>query len=239
MSTYPRPARRRRWPLRLAITLVVLIGVLVAVDRIGVAVAESAVGQTLQNSQHLANKPGVDIDGFPFLTQLASGNYDKIELTDDDITVGESGRTVSLEHLKVTLRQVKVARDFTSGTAGSGVADARMSYPALSQTLGTTLSYAGSGRVKATASVVVGSQTISGSVTATPELSGHSLRFASPKVTVSGVPAPAAVNAALGAVFGAPIPLDNLPYDLAVQSLTAGADGVSFVLSARHLTFQR
>ena len=231
--------RRRRWPLRLAITLLILLGLLVAVDRIGVAVAESAVAQTLQNSQHLANKPSVDIEGFPFLTQLASGNYDKIALSDDDVTVGQYGRTVKLQHLKVTLHSVKVARDFKSATAGSGTADARMSYADLSQTLGTKLTYAGSGRVTASGSVLVGSQTITGSVTATPRLSGSSLEFASPQVTVDGVPAPAQVAAALGGVFGAPIPLDNLPYSLRVDSLSVDKDGVSFVLSGHQLSFTR
>ncbi|MEO8888266.1 MAG: DUF2993 domain-containing protein [Jatrophihabitantaceae bacterium] len=237
MTSYARQARR--WPLRLLITLILLAGVLVAVDRIGVAVAESAVAQTLQNSQHLTNKPSVQIDGFPFLTQLATGDYHQIELTDSDITVGQDGRTVSLEHLKVTLHDVTVARNFKSGTAASGSAAAQMSYAALSRTLGTTLSYAGAGRVKASASVHVAGQTISGSVTATPTLSGHSLQFVSPQVSVDGVPAPSVVTAALSGVFGAPIPVQNLPYDLSVQALSANQDGVSFTLTAQHLSFQR
>jgi hypothetical protein len=239
VTTHAPAVRRKRWPLRLAITVLVLIGLVVAADRIGVTVAESAVAQTLQNSQHLANKPDVNIDGFPFLTQLARGDFDKIELSDDDITVGQYGRTVSLEHLKVTLHDVKLAGDFKSANADSGTADARMSYADLSQTLGTKLSYAGSGKVKASGSVLVGSQTISGSVTATPKLSGHSLEFSSPRVTVDGAPAPAAVTAALAGVFGAPIPLENLPYDLAVEALSANQDGVSFTLSAHDLSFHR
>lgn len=239
MPTYAPAARRTRRPLRLAITVLVLIGVLVAVDRIGVAVAESAVAQTVQRSQHLADKPSVHIDGFPFLTQFARGKYDKIELSDDNVTVGRNGRTVSLEHLEVTLHKVTVARDFKSATADSGTGDARMSYQELSRTLGARLSYAGSGRVTAGASLVVGGQRISGSITARPQLSGHSLQFVAPQVTVDGGPAPSAVAAALSGVFGAPIPLENLPYSLTVQSLSADQDGVSFALSARHLLFQR
>lgn len=240
MTAYaPAARRRRRWPLRLAITVLVLVGLLVAVDRISVAVAEAAVAQTVQNSQHLANKPSVSIDGFPFLTQLASGHYDKIELSDDDLTVGRSRRTVKLAHLLVTLHDVHVARDFRSGTAGSGTADAKMSYQDLSQTLGTRLTYAGAGRVRASASVNVGGQSVSGAVTATPRLAGNALEFADPHVAVSGADVPAAVSSALAGVFGAPIPLDNLPYLLTVRSLSANQHGVSFTLTAQQLTFRR
>ena len=77
---YGAPARFFHW----AIAVLIVLGLLVAVDRISVALAESAVATTLQNSQHLPSKPSVDIDGFPFLTQLASGNYSKIELGDDE-----------------------------------------------------------------------------------------------------------------------------------------------------------
>lgn len=239
MTSYAPRARRRRWPLALAITLLVLIGLAVAVDRIAVVVAESAVARTVQNSQNLAQKPDVSIAGFPFLTQVARGKFGKIELTDDDIVVGQSGRTVRLDHLKLTLHNVDVARDFKSATAASGTAAARMTYPALSQAVGTPVSYAGSGRIKATASVNLGGQHISGTVTAEPRLSGSSLEFVSQQVTVNGATAPAAVAAELGQVFGAPISFDDLPYSLRVEQAGADKNGVEVTLSARGLTFRR
>lgn len=238
MST-PAPARRKRWWLRLLIAALVLLGLLVAADRIGVAVAESAVADTVQNSQHLANRPHVDIEGFPFLTQLASGHFPKIKLSDDDVVVGQYGRQVRLAHLTVTLHDVRTSQSFKTATADSATADALISYADLSSTLGAKLSYAGSGRVKAAASVLIGSKTITGDVTAAPQIAGSSLTFLSPVVTVDGVKAPASVSSALADTFGAPIALDNLPYSLTVQKLSAGPAGVQVSLSARQLTLHR
>jgi hypothetical protein len=234
------PARpRKRWWLRILITVVVLLGVLIAVDRVAVAAAESAVGQTVQNSQHLASRPSVDIAGFPFLTQLASGNFDKITLSDSGVVIGEFGHSVRLAHLTVTLHHVHVARSLKSGTSDSGTADALITYADLGSTLGVKLHYAGSGRVTANASVLIGSNTITGDVTATPHLSGQRLEFLSPKVTVGGVTAPAAVSDAIGNAFGAPIALDRLPYGLSVQRLVADAQGLHITLAGQQLTFHR
>lgn len=233
------PRRRRRWPLRLAIVLLVLLGLAVAADRVSVRIAEAAVARTLQNSQNLTHQPDVSIDGFPFLTQLARGTFDRVELSDDDVTVGQNGRTVSLERLKLTLHRVKLGSDFKHATAQTGTADARLSYAALSRTLGTELSYAGAGKLKASGSVVVGGQSITGSVTATPQLSGGALQFAAPQVSVDGAPAPAAVTSALAGVFGPAISLANLPYRLVVQSLSVKPDGIALTLSAGQLNFRR
>ncbi|HEX5269893.1 MAG TPA: DUF2993 domain-containing protein, partial [Gemmataceae bacterium] len=67
-----RPSRRgRRWLIALGVLIVLLI----AADRIGVAVAESTLASQIQKDQKLSQKPGVSISGFPFLTQVASRNF--------------------------------------------------------------------------------------------------------------------------------------------------------------------
>src|SRR5206468_7203031 len=90
------PRRRRRWPLRLAIVLVVLLGLAIGADRIAASVAEGIAARSIQDSQHLQQQPDVHIGGFPFLTQLASAHYPDVVITGRDIPVGPSARPLNL-----------------------------------------------------------------------------------------------------------------------------------------------
>jgi hypothetical protein len=78
-------AGRRRWGRVLLVLLLIVVVLLVAADRIGVHVAEQQVAE--QTKTQLASEdittsgtPTVKIAGFPFLTQVLSGNYDKIDI---------------------------------------------------------------------------------------------------------------------------------------------------------------
>lgn len=71
----------RRRPRVLWIVLLVLVVLFVVVDRIAVWVAESQVVSRVQSSQELASKPKVHIGGFPFLTQVAVGQYPDVAAT--------------------------------------------------------------------------------------------------------------------------------------------------------------
>jgi hypothetical protein len=224
---------------RLVIGVIVLIGLLVAADRIGNVIAEHTVATTVQDSQHLAHRPDVNIAGFPFLTQLAAGEFGKVTLHDHDVVAGTGRRALHLSAVTVVLRDVRVARDFSSATAAHTTANAVASYSDLSSALGVTVSYAGDGRVRAKASTSVLGQKVSGSVSARPVVRSGSLAFGSTRVSVDGTQLPASASAALADVFGAPLSFAGLPYGLSVRSVSASADGLRLVLAARNLTFRR
>ncbi|HEV2450306.1 MAG TPA: DUF2993 domain-containing protein [Streptosporangiaceae bacterium] len=63
------------------ISLVLLVIVLVIIDRAAVLLASRELGTKIQNAYSLPVRPGVDIHGFPFLTQVASGNYQEVDVT--------------------------------------------------------------------------------------------------------------------------------------------------------------
>lgn len=224
---------------RLLIGVIVLVGLLVAADRVGNVIAERTVAKTVQDSQHLAHRPDVDIAGFPFLTQLAAGKFGKVTLHDHDITTGTGRRALHLSEVTVVLRDVTVSRDFSSATAAHTTANALVSYADVSSALGVKLSYAGDGRVRAKASTSVLGQAVNGSVTAHPEVRSGDLAFGSPHVAVDGARLPASVSAALAEVFGAPLSFAGLPYGLSVRSVSAAAGGLALTLTARNLTFRR
>lgn len=74
---------------RLIVVLLVLVGVLVAVDYGAAAVAESAVSRQMRERLGLADDPSVRINGFPFLTQALSGDYRSVQVEAQRVPVGQ------------------------------------------------------------------------------------------------------------------------------------------------------
>ncbi|WP_024800213.1 DUF2993 domain-containing protein [Nocardia sp. BMG51109] len=86
----------------LLILIVVLVIALIVGDRVGVVVAQNAIGRKIAAEYDLAHPPRVEIGGFPFLTQAVDGNYHDI-----DIRVGDwSGQKISVHNLDVALTDV-------------------------------------------------------------------------------------------------------------------------------------
>ena len=112
-----------------------LLVLLIIVDRAGAAIAGRTAASALQRSENLSRRPDVTIEGFPFLTQAASGNFDRIKVTARDITLTSGGAHVRVSRLDVTLHHVHVNRDFSGGTSRSSTATALVTYSDLSQAL--------------------------------------------------------------------------------------------------------
>ncbi|HEY2041344.1 MAG TPA: DUF2993 domain-containing protein [Jatrophihabitans sp.] len=225
----------------LAVLVAVLVILLVIVDRVGVRVAENEAAKKLQTSQNLSAKPKVTIEGFPFLTQAIARKLRSVRVQASDLAVQRSGRTVRITRLDAHLKNVTASSNLSSGTVQSGSGTAVISYPDLSSALGVSVGYAGPGSdgrgtVKATKSVSVLGNTISASVTATVDVQGNTVTFGSPSVSAGGVSLPPGVSQSLTGVFAKPIVLGTLPIGLRVQSVTATADGVTFVLTAHNVT---
>ena len=86
----PRARRRRRkWPI---IALIVIIVLLVVADRGAKAYAENRMASQLQSSMDLSGKPDVSIQGFPFLTQLASRDFRTVNISASNETAGPGGQ---------------------------------------------------------------------------------------------------------------------------------------------------
>lgn len=100
---------------KLLITLTVLVvvfgGILLIADRVGADFAEDRIAE--QVSTNLASRnitsapPEVTVTGFPFLTQVAAGNYDEIRLKLRDLR----GGTLPLPLLDVHAYDVRATVD--------------------------------------------------------------------------------------------------------------------------------
>ncbi|MFC9436008.1 DUF2993 domain-containing protein [Nocardia sp. NPDC057030] len=75
---------------------------LVVGDRVAVVMAQNEIGRKIAADYQLAQRPRVEIRGFPFLTQAVEGKY-----RDIDIRVGDwSEQKVTVHNLDVTLTDV-------------------------------------------------------------------------------------------------------------------------------------
>ncbi|MQA07785.1 MAG: DUF2993 domain-containing protein [Pseudonocardiaceae bacterium] len=89
--------RKRRGKKRLVITLVVLLGLLVAADFAAATAAEYQVSKQARQQFKLKDDPSVSVNGFPFLTQAIAGKYNEISVHAAGIPVANTLREVQLD----------------------------------------------------------------------------------------------------------------------------------------------
>jgi hypothetical protein len=106
-----RPRKRKHRGRRWLIALVVLIVVLVALDFGAKAFAENAIATKIDTSG-LGTKPSVDIEGFPFLTQVASRDLSQIDINASNFTV----KGVVISSLHATATGVRPNASFNGAT---------------------------------------------------------------------------------------------------------------------------
>lgn len=212
-----------------------LVLLLVAADRIGLAVAQGKVADKVQSSQHLSTRPSVHIEGFPFLTQVIANHYQAIRLDANQVTVGSQDKRVTLDRLHARLTGVRATKHFSGVTADQVVANAKISYSELSQLLGVPISYANGGRVQAQRSVTVLGRTVTGTVSAVVTVpGGDELGFADARVGVAdtSISLPQSAVSELTAVFANQLSLSGLPFGLRVRQITPDSSGVQVSATA-------
>jgi hypothetical protein len=123
--------------LRILLILVVILGGLfVIVDRVAVHFAEGKAADKLKVSENLTSTPDVDIKGFPFLTQVAGGSLDDVEvgIKDYQAATGKAGQTIRVENLKADMKGVAFSGDYSTATADTATGTATISYAELLKT---------------------------------------------------------------------------------------------------------
>jgi hypothetical protein len=227
--------RPGRW---IIISLVALLVLVVAADRVGDAVAERLAADALQSSQHLAQRPEVDIAGFPFLTQLASGHYGKITVTATDVALGPNARGLLLNRLVVVLHGLSVTRSFSHFHADTASATGTIDLDQLATVLGGPVGYAGNGRLELARRVAGGGRSSLVRATAKPRLRHGELTFTD--ISVVGGNGPRATSAnRLTSAFALAIPLQSIPFGIRLKSVSAGSEGLTVTLAGRDLVYDK
>jgi hypothetical protein len=227
----------------LLITLVVLLGLAVVADRVGVRIAEDKVAEQIAQQGGLQGKPEVDIAGFPFLTQVVAGRYDDVRIHLTSAELGQPAGTradVSLQGVHVPLSKAisgsvdEIPVDRLEGTA-------TLSYALLADQLGgdTTVRQEGTGlRISRTVEVLGQELPVTASGTVRLEKGGV-LAVDVSHVSGAGVQIPSALVSRISSLLDLEYKIPALPFGLQLRSVTPAADGVVVGVGATDTVLRR
>jgi hypothetical protein len=247
--------RKKRWGRRLLITLIVLLivlgGILVALDRFAAGYAERMIGdrvsQQIADQKATSEKPDVTIEGVPFLTQVLDGRYKEIRIGLTNLSgPADNNRTVRVADLDVRALDVTAPLDtIRSGTGdivartvtGTGTID----YPQLAELIGQPgLKLAEKdGRLVGSAPVQALGQTfdVSGKAAVTVKEGVVQVRFSD--VTAAGLPNVPLIRSLIDSYvqkLSVDLRVPELPLKLAVQKVEPTPEGLRFTAGADNVS---
>ncbi|WP_128379852.1 DUF2993 domain-containing protein [Streptomyces cavernae] len=123
----------------LLILAVILGGLFVIADRVAVGFAEDEAADRLRISEGLSSTPSVSINGFPFLTQVASGELDEVKVGIKDYEASTAGtsaastgvKKIRIDDLNAEMHGVVFSGGYSSATANSATGTATIAYAEL------------------------------------------------------------------------------------------------------------
>ncbi|MFZ3569097.1 DUF2993 domain-containing protein [Streptomyces sp. BH097] len=238
--------------LRILLIFVVVVGGLfVAADRVAVHFAESKAADKIRTSEGLGQTPDVSINGFPFLTQVAGGTLDDVELGIQDFEAksGKSdGEAIRVADLKAEMRGVKFDSSYSSATAESATGTARIDYAELLKAVkkqgpaqvapGITawidgLAYGGDHKVKVTVAVKTPLGTVRPTVRSTVDVSGGQVSAHADSLPDIGALKPA--EGPIRDVIDFKQALDDLPAGIKLDRVQAVDQGIEITVKGSNL----
>ena len=224
---------------KLLIALGVLVVLLIAIDRIGVVVAENQISDRIATVYGLSEKPGVSITGFPFLTQVISGNYQQIDVTANQIQA--DGATLHDLNVHLTGVHATISQLLGSGastvTADRAAGSALVDFATVNQRLPHGFRVTSGGQ-NLTVSGTVDYHGLQVPVSGTVNLSvsADGITVTPQNVTIpGGISLPVADLSQLRFV----VPLSNLPLHLHLTSVRVTPGGLRISAAARNVQFAR
>lgn len=220
----------------LVISLIVLIGLVVAADRVGVMVAQDEIAKTVATQYNLDHTPDVKIKGFPFLTQAIGGHYDEIDVNVGDLT--QEG--VHLTDARVVLKGVNapltdaIHGDPDKMIASSAISEATVGYSDVNKDAprGMKVSAKGSAlQVRGPVTVLGFTRTVTATVTVNP--SGRSIRVLPQTVKANGATIPVSL---LQQAFSFNVPVKGLPKGARVTGVQVQPDGLRVSTTVDNVT---
>lgn len=218
------------------VVLLVMIG-LVAADRITHGYAEKRVAAEVTDGLGLAEKPDVDINGVPFLTQLAGGTFSDVRISADELDVRDSEEDpiLTLDTVRARLTDVRASDGYRTLVAGGFQGSARADWDEISRVADVRASFDGTddqgrGRVRLVHSTRVLGQQLSVDISGRPVLESEKLTFAEIEIDVGGIEVPQRVADELIGRLMSPIPLP-LPLGLRTERLTVDETGAALEIS--------
>ncbi len=245
-------SRGRRVGIALIVVLVVLGGLLVAADRIAAFAAERTIADQAKKELTARDitsptQPSVAVGGFPFLTQVARGKYDKITIHVDH----PSSQGVTLDALDVTATGVNASTGALVNGTGKITADnvtgtTSLGWDGVNKLMNTS----GFGGGGATASALPDGQVqvkvpvsvagVSTTIVATGNLTvgQGAVHLKINQVSTEGGDLPAVISRLVGSIkqsLSVDIKIPQLPYNLQVRDVKASARGLAVTAVAANV----
>jgi hypothetical protein len=223
---------------KLLIVVVVLAGLLVVADRVAVVAADRQVASRVQSAYNLSSKPSVSVQGFPFLTQVASGDYHQIDVSIGSLRtdgVQVNGLTAQLKDVRAPLGDL-LGHGSSSITAAQVTGSGTVPFSSVRSHLphGVQLSQDGDAlRLAGTVSYL--GVTVPVSADATLEADGSGIAVTPTRISVAS--ASNALSSVIAGQFRFVVPVTGLPLHLAVHSVSVVPGGVRVGASAADVAF--
>jgi hypothetical protein len=222
----------------LVIFLILVIGLIIAADRVGLWVAQDQIAKNVASQYDLDHKPEVKIKGFPFLNQALNGRYGEIDVNVGDVT--QLG--VHLTNTVVTLKGVKAPlSDAMHGDASNMVADtatstATVSYADVNKEAPRGLKVTAKDKaleVRGPVTVLGISRTVTATVSVKP--SGRNVRVLPQTVDAGGTTIPVAL---VQQAFSFTMPVKGLPLNTRISDVQVGQDGLRVTTTGEHVNLE-
>lgn len=226
---------------KLLTTLVTVAVLLVVADRVAAAVAGNVLAGQIAQRASLGENPDVSVHGFPFLTQVAGGRYDDVEVTAEGVRAGRVRGVTVDAHLRgahlplsdlISRHVEEVPVDQVTGTASVRYADLVRAAPLPDGVRIDSVRRRGDGlAVRATVSVA--GQSLSATGRATVRVDRGALVVTASRVTVPDLPAGLPDVPGLAGRLSFRIPVEDLPFGLRLTDVHPTDTGLSASAQAR------
>ena len=209
------------------LVLILLGGGLYLGDRYAEQRAERQAAARLQSQLGTPDRPTVDIEGRPFLTQVVARSVGRVRMVADDIPAAGDG-TLPVAHADLVLTDITSADRYATMTVSHAEGSARIDYAALQAVAGAPLTYVGNGRLQIVNTTTVLGREVEAEITGRPQLDAEdqTITLTDPEITVAGVDLPGFTADALLRALLKPIPVTGIPLDLRLSSIDPQDDGL-------------
>lgn len=217
--------RRRRGLIIFVVTLAALAVLFVIADRVAVRYADNQFASQVKSQGGLSNKPTVNIEGFPFLTQLAARNFNEVQLS----AATEKAGPVVIENLHATMRNMQLINGFSSARVGSLNGSGLITFGSVAKAADVPgLKISALNNTEAKVTIDLGF--ISGSgVAKVTKVGANKINIA--VINAGGIPL-----SALGGLNNMTITIPGLPMGINVQSITMTQQGILVHITGQNVT---
>ncbi|HEY1820314.1 MAG TPA: LmeA family phospholipid-binding protein [Trebonia sp.] len=226
--------RRVRRSFMALFTVIVILILLVIADRVALAVTENDMANSFTQNGFPV-KPSVSIEGFPFLTQLAGKDFNKVDISASNVPAGPV--TITSVNATITGMHISGFSSSASARVDKLTANAFISFGALAAAggvgsgTGITVTPAGPNTVKITAGVSgIFSDTEEAQITQTGPQT----------ISIKVLPGNSPISSLLSAFgsFSFNLPA-GVPASLKITGLTLNSQGLTVSAAASNATFSQ